>query len=108
MTPLIPKEALRLWEEGHYWEVHEALEPLWMGFSGHDRELLQGVILLAAALHKAKTNPRGGWRNFNKARKHLEWIPEQYKGVWVAELLQEVKQALEVPGYLPRFPLQSP
>jgi predicted metal-dependent hydrolase len=99
-------EALELWRQGRFWEVHEALEPLWQQLSGADRELTHGVILLAAALHKAKDNPRGGWRNFHKALKHLEGLPATYRGIRVAALIEATRQALEKgPGQVPPFPL---
>jgi predicted metal-dependent hydrolase len=97
--------ALELWNQGQFWEVHEALEPLWRKLSGLDRELTHGIILLAAALHKARTSERGGWRNFDKALKRLHSIPEVYQGIRVAELIQEVRRKLERSSYHPGFPL---
>jgi predicted metal-dependent hydrolase len=97
--------AVGLWRQGQFWETHEALEPLWLRLSGPDRELTHGIILLAAALHKARTSPTGGWRNFHKALRHLEDIPETYQGIRVAELIEEVRKTLETPSYRPGFPL---
>lgn len=88
-------EALNLWNQGQFWEVHEALEPLWLQLSGPARELTQGIILLAAALHKAKSSSTGGWRNFDKALKRLESLPANYQGIRVRALVEEVRQALE-------------
>jgi len=99
------QEALELWQKGEFWEVHEALEPLWMRLSGLERELTQGIILLAAALHKAKTSPTGGWRNFHKALRHLEPIPAVYAGIKVSALIDEVRKALTDPPYAPEFML---
>ncbi|PZA07098.1 MULTISPECIES: DUF309 domain-containing protein [unclassified Meiothermus] len=96
--------ALELWRRGEFWEVHEALEPLWMRLRGLEREFTQGVILLAAALHKAKSSPSGGGRNFAKALRHLEAIPPIYQGVRVAELIEEVSAALQDPKRIPAFP----
>jgi len=99
-------EALALWDRGQFWEVHEALEPLWLRLSGPERELTHGIILLAAAVHKAKTNPRGGWRNFAKALKHLENLPAEFQGIRVAALVEEVRRALQTNLRTgPRFPL---
>lgn len=98
-------EAQHLWAEGLFWEVHEALEPLWMRLSGRERELTHGIILLAAALHKAKTSPTGGQRNFAKALKHLQEIPEVFEGIQVVELMNETRRALEHPPYKPIFTL---
>lgn len=97
------REALELWAKGEFWEVHEALEPLWLKLSGPERELTQGIILLAAALHKAKTNIGGGWRNFHKALKRFEQIPPIYQGIQVEELVEEVRRALSQPSYSPQW-----
>jgi predicted metal-dependent hydrolase len=99
------QEALELWQHGLFWEVHEALEPLWMKQQDQERELTHGIILLAAALHKAKTSPSGGWRNFAKALRHLEGLPSELEGIAVARLIEEVRNGLEDPEYKPRFTL---
>ena len=107
MSPLLAtpeyQKALELWAKGEYWEVHEALEPLWLKLTGLERELTQGIILLAAALHKAKTSPSGGWRNFHKALKRLEQIPSTHQGIRVQELIDEVRKALSEPIHIPRW-----
>ncbi|GIW24720.1 DUF309 domain-containing protein [Meiothermus sp.] len=99
-------EALARWQQGRFWEVHEALEPLWLRLCGPERELTHGIILLAAALHKAQTNPTGGWRNFDKALKHLENLPQAYQGIRVQALVEEVRRALQDNlQHRPGFPL---
>lgn len=49
------REALRRAQEdfadGEYFECHERLEGHWMRAAGGEKELLQGVIQLAAAMH---------------------------------------------------------
>lgn len=99
--------ALEHWRRGEFWEVHEVLEPLWMRLSGPDREFTHGVILLAAALHKAKSSPSGGWRNFQKALRHLEATSPVHQGIRVTELIEGVRQALQDPAYTPVFPSPS-
>ncbi len=98
------REAQALWRAGRYWEVHEALEPLWQRAQGPERAFLQGVILLAAALHKARTSPTGGRRNYAKALKHLAPLPDVFHGVQVRVLELEVHHALLDPKHTPRFP----
>jgi hypothetical protein len=97
------RQAITLWAKGEYWEVHEVLEPLWLRLAGPERELTQGIILLAAALHKAKTSHSGGWRNFDKAIKHLNEVPGMVEGVGVQALVEEVRRALNEPQYVPRW-----
>lgn len=42
--------GIALFNEERYWESHEALEEAWRLSTGAEKEILQGVILLAAAL----------------------------------------------------------
>ena len=103
-------EGVRLFEAGEYWECHEALEPLWLSATGLDKSFLGGVILLAAALHKARAmdSPRGGRRNYAKALRHLALVPDLWEAysweVEVRELESRVHTALRDPGLKPRIP----
>ena len=97
------EEARRLWRAGWYWAVHEVLEPHWLAARGPERELLQGVIQLAAALHKAKTNRRGGERLFRKALRHLQRVP----GLDAEAFAAGVRSALDEPDCPPPFPLDQ-
>ena len=81
------------------------MEPLWRRLCGTERELTHGIILLAAALHKSQNSPRGGWRNFHKALRHLDGVPAIYEGILVAELIQETKRTLKTASHHPDFPL---
>ena len=44
------KLGIALFNEERYWESHEALEEAWRRSTGAEKEILQGIILLAAAL----------------------------------------------------------
>ena len=100
-------EGVRLFNAGEYWEAHEALEPLWMVSEGLEKRLCAGVILLAAALHKARKmdNPRGGRRNYAKALAHLALLPDRYEGVEVRRLEADVHAALQDASLFPQLPL---
>jgi uncharacterized protein len=99
-------EGVKLFNEGRYWECHEALEPLWLEAKGLDKDFLKGVILLAAALHKARAmeSARGGRRNYAKALARLALVPDHYHGVRVRELEATVHAALRDPGLKPQIP----
>jgi hypothetical protein len=43
--------------EGRYFEAHEELEAIWMKAAGGEKVLLQGLIQVAAGLHRLKANP---------------------------------------------------
>jgi uncharacterized protein len=99
------QRTVALFEDGAYWDAHDALEQLWLKAEGLDRELMAGVILLAAALHKARAmgSPRGGRRNYAKALAHLALLPDRYRGVEVRALEEAVHHALRDPSIVPRW-----
>ncbi len=104
------EQGVALFNEGHYWECHEALEPLWMAAEGLDKDFIKGVILLAAALHKARAmgSARGGRRNYAKALARLALVPDHYHGVAVRELEAAVHAALRDASLKPQIQRQHP
>lgn len=95
-----------LFDAGAFWDAHEALEGSWLASHGVEKHFLGGIILLAAALHKARAlgSPRGGRRNYAKALKHLALVPDRYEGVDVRELEARVHAALRDPAQAPKIP----
>jgi predicted metal-dependent hydrolase len=67
------RDGLDAYDRGDFFLAHERLEPAWMGTADlPERELLQGVIKLAAAyVHAARGNPRGVRTNLIGARARL-------------------------------------
>lgn len=65
--------GIAAYADGDFFLAHELLEPPWMG--AHDlaeRELVQGIIKLAAAfVHGARSNPAGMQNNLRGARERL-------------------------------------
>lgn len=93
------RTAVTQFESGAFWDCHETLEPAWLTAEGTEKRLLAGMILLAAALHKARRmgSARGGRRNYAKALRHLALVPDHYGGVDVRELEARVHHALRHP-----------
>jgi predicted metal-dependent hydrolase len=58
---------------GDWFLAHELLEPAWMGTRDvAERELIQGLIKLAAAfVHDARSNPAGTRKNLQGARERI-------------------------------------
>lgn len=54
------REAAFLFNEGLFFEVHEALEPVWMKQGGQVRECLQGLIQIAVAFHHLENRNHKG------------------------------------------------
>ena len=65
--------GLEAYERGDVFLAHELLEPAWMGTRDlAERELLQGLIKLAAAfVHAARGNAAGVTKNLRGARERL-------------------------------------
>ncbi len=99
------KQACHEFDSGAYWECHETLEPAWLSAEGTERKFLAGIILLAAALHKARAmgSVRGGRRNYAKALRHLAVVPDRYAGVAIRTLEAEVHAALQDDSRMPRL-----
>ena len=85
--------GLRAYAAGDFFEAHELMEPAWMGTDDPaERELIQGLIKLAAAdVHGVRGNPRGVARNLEGARDRLRRVPD---GDAIAEL------QFDLPGLL--------
>ena len=90
-------EGLRLFEAGAYFESHEAWESLWHEVGGPERELLQGLIQLAAARHHLRQGNRSGAAYLcRRAQLHLApWLPAR-AGLPIAELLASAERDCQV------------
>lgn len=104
----------RLFNAGEYWEAHEAWEVPWRAAkaAGDPREAdyVQGLILLAAAIHKRRRydSPRGGRANYAKALRRLAGADGSVDGLDLERLKLEVLRALEDPSAFPQLPLGVP
>lgn len=108
-------EGARLFNAGEYWEAHEAWEVPWNAAKTRgdtiDANYVQGLILLAAAIHKRRhyDSPRGGMLNYAKAIRRLQNVPPEYAlerdGVHLEALTREVHRALEDEAFSPQLPI---
>lgn len=67
--------ADELGEQGKYFDAHEELETPWKSASGPEKLVLQGVIQLAAGLHRLRehrSNPSGAFYLFERGIEKLE------------------------------------
>ncbi|WP_034387009.1 DUF309 domain-containing protein [Deinococcus sp. YIM 77859] len=91
-----------LFNAGQWWEAHEAWEGPWQRASGDERHFLQALILLAAALHKRWHHGSLTHRNYHKAGRYLDRLPDVYGGVDLARLRADVWAALHDPALRPQ------
>jgi predicted metal-dependent hydrolase len=97
--------GLAAYAAGDWFRAHELLEPAWMGTRDlAERELLQGLIKLAAAfVHAARSNPAGVAKNLRGARERLEVgrAASMAVGVDGDVLLERIDAWLAAPGGAP-------
>jgi uncharacterized protein len=86
--------GLEAYAAGDFFDAHELMEPAWMGTDDPaERELIQGLIKLAAAdVHGVRGNPRGVARNLEGARDRLRRVPD---GDAIADLRVDLPGLLE-------------
>ena len=109
-------DGAKQFNAGEYWEAHEVWEIPWNAAKSAgdsiEASYVQGLILLAAAIHKRRhyDNPRGGQLNYDKALRKLEVVPTGYSqkdGFDLEQLKLEVLTALEHPELFPQLPVPS-
>jgi hypothetical protein len=65
-------QAVALWNERLFFEVHEVLEAVWKTATGAERQALQSVIQIGVAFHHhAHGNPRGARTLMTEGRQRL-------------------------------------
>jgi predicted metal-dependent hydrolase len=81
--------GLDAYRAGDHYEAHELWEEIWHDEADdHRRALLQALIQIASAVHKARNDvaPRGSLRLIERALSHLEGLPPAFMGVDIARL----------------------
>jgi predicted metal-dependent hydrolase len=85
------REGIELFNQGRFFESHEAWEEIWRSTTPEPRDFFQGLIQVAAALHqfdlKRQEAPR---RTLAKARQRLEPFSPTALGLDLANLLDQV------------------
>ena len=94
--------GLEAYDRGDVFLAHELLEPAWMGTQDPaERELLQGLIKLAAAfVHGARSNPAGVAKKLRGARDRLSAGVRagEAVGVDAGAIVEAIDRWLEAPG----------
>ena len=98
--PIAMQEAislgLDLFNQERYWESHEALESAWKMATGDEREILQGLILVAAALvHWQKNEKQVTLSVIKRARDKLEPHRTEYCGLDLTRLTGRLDDILD-------------
>jgi predicted metal-dependent hydrolase len=98
--PMPDEEAIRLgldlFNHERYWESHEALESAWKNAQGDEKETLQGLILVAAALvHWQKNEKQVTLNVLKRARNKIARHRKEYFGVNLVALSERLSRILD-------------
>ena len=90
------KDGISYFNNERFWECHEALEGAWKQSQGEEKELIQGLILVAAALvHYQKAEDDICLSVFGRALEKLHDKSGQYYKINVDDVKQKVIEMLD-------------
>jgi predicted metal-dependent hydrolase len=102
---------LELFNRGHYWKAHEALEAAWRDETGPVRDLYKGILQAGVVyLHVSRHNYAGAVKVHQRCVKWLNKWPEVCRGISVGVLRRDletvmVQVRLLGPAHLDQFDL---
>jgi predicted metal-dependent hydrolase len=87
------EEGISLFNDGKFFECHEAWEEIWKRSSGQEKLFYQGVIQAAVAiLHAQRGNLMGAASLYSKASAKLDHLPSEHMGIALGELRDALKE----------------
>jgi hypothetical protein len=100
LHPLAIK-GIQMFDQGQYWDAHEALEAAWRDESGPVRHLYQGILQAGIVyLQIERNNFIGMAKMFERCKKWLRPWPDVCRGIDVAQLRADVAAAVAAAGAL--------
>ncbi len=95
--------ARELFNDERYWEAHEVLEYVWKNSTGTEKEILNGIILVAAAfVHDEKDEQDICLSILHRARRKLDRTSETYYGIDMTKIV-DVLSEIDNTGRIHRF-----
>ncbi len=89
------QEGVQLFNEERFWECHEVLEQIWHPAKGTERDIIQGLILVAAALvHAQKDENETCLRMLKKGLSKIG-NSEKYEGLDLGLLREKVNRMID-------------
>ncbi len=86
-----------------FWECHEAFEGVWNKCIGREKDLVQGIILVAVAFaHGQKNDPQIGIGMLSRALEKLGDSPSVYNGIDV-DMIRSKSEEMRRANELSRF-----
>ena len=97
------KRAMQLFNDEKYWQAHEVLEYVWKNESGIEKDILNGIILVAAAfVHDEKDEPDVCIAILQRARKKLGRASGTYYGIDLSRIADRISEIIHS-GKIDRF-----
>ena len=96
-APLHPRAAdgLRLFNEGAYFEAHEALEDAWNAEKGKVRDLYRGILQIAVVyLHVTRSNYDGAVKVYGRSQKWMKDWADTCRGIEVENLRRDAEAVI--------------
>jgi uncharacterized protein len=90
------EQGIDLFNEGRFFECHEAWEEIWKRSDGEMKLFYQGLIQAAVAiLHAQRGNLEGARSLYDKASAKLAPIPPVHMGLAIGDLRIELERFIE-------------
>lgn len=87
------KDGIFYFNHERFWECHEAFEGVWKECYGREKELVQGIILLAVAFaHCQKNDFQIGLGMLSRAAEKLGTSPSIYHGIDVDRIRKKISE----------------
>jgi uncharacterized protein len=103
------EHGIDLFNQGRFFECHEAWEEIWKRSDGEAKLFYQGLIQAAVAiLHAQRGNLDGARSLYQKASAKLDSIPHEHMGLAVGELRVELSRFIEIASRADGSPLPAP
>ena len=98
------RRAVQLFNDEKYWEAHETLEYVWKNTTGIEKEILNGIILIAAAfVHDEKDEQNVCISILERARKKFDRASGGiYHGIDTNRIAQMISEIINT-GRVERF-----
>jgi predicted metal-dependent hydrolase len=89
--------GLELFNQGEYFEAHEALELAWRDETGPVRDLYRGILQVGVAYyHIQRGNYTGARKMFQRAQRWLSPWPAECRGIQVETLRRDARLVEEL------------
>jgi uncharacterized protein len=91
------EEGIALFNDGRFFECHEAWEEIWKRSTGDEKLFYQGIIQAAVAiLHAQRGNLIGAASLYAKASAKLDHLPSEHMGIALGELRDALKDFIAI------------